>query len=437
MSFVGGLLFVILLVAICDTSTITIVDPHCTQQQQYGTASSVYNIIGSHITVSLNFTSQLPTYSCYLCDAVGIDYCNATIGNVLLSNELIFNVMTVVLTTDGEKKSGRSYNILRNDPRIVVDTPTDLSCAEPLHLIVLAFATIQNQSPMVFLTVLQGDNNNRIVCNESHLLFDDIDCSVIGPYYYYLPIDRTNCINADRTKTTLVSTSTENNRPFLYWYKESFSISPTTLDLKWCHNQIDWLDLLQQSNLSFLCGTYAPLYVALKPWYHIAIEYTTARLNMIRNPNPSMTRTMSMTRDYLERTCLFRDTTTERMNDTIFGSLYDKLSEFNRGNNRDEISWCREIAISLNRTDMDEGLIPYYLALYKEWYFQYFSFFILYAEDMEVKVLIALVLISIAFTIFLLSTLVVPTWMIAVHCYRRMILSRFEKNPEPVHFYEL
>ncbi len=429
--------FILFILFCIAAGNISIVDPHCPLDSayQYGTASMTHDLLGSSISFNLNFTPQIrPTYSCYLCDAAGREYCNATLNNVLLSNELSFNMMTAMITGDNRVFT-RTYNIQRNKPSIILDRPTGFSCTDSLRLVVLLFATVQTPSPMVFLTSLRESNGlYNMTCDDSHLLFEDVDCSVIGPYYYYIPMDSSNCI-ATNTVTESLTPSTE-NKPLLYWYKESLKHNTMMNEGKWCG--IDWFTLLQQSNVSFLCGAYAPLYVDLKPWYRVALEYVAARFNMERqgiNSTPiEIIQTMTIANAYLERSCSLRDTA-EKITDTVFASLFITLNRYNEYGFSSKSQWCSEISSYLGKTDMDEDLIPYYLVLYREWYFEYFIFFIMHSKDMWTNVLISIVLLAIAVSIFVLVALIAPLWIIIVECYRRIAMKKYETKLHSNHQY--
>lgn len=413
------------------SAAIIVSDPHCSPNiNQYGTASISYDILARYITVSLDMTNVGDTYSCYLCETIGPEYCNSSSNNVALSDELSFNVLARII--GGPTQSYDTGGVA--NPLIKIETPVGYSCKEPLQLILVAFASIQRPTPFIFLVTLMDAPLHKMACNDASLLFEDIDCSVIGPYYYYVSIETPNCIRegpVDIVQPVLT------NKPLLYWYNEVIrsDIPPNLIQLSLCGS--DWYNLLIQSNLSYQCGDYASFYVSVKPWYLLAFEYIATRLNLANNePSPVLSKLYAVTRDVLENTCSLGRVTEEAINDTVFGVLYDSLNAFNRMNDSDGFGWCDAIRDSplLNGTDLDDGFIPFYVSLYKTWYFRYASFFILYSQDMEIKVIVALVLLGIASTVFLISLTVVPLWMIIVRCWRacQARYSRYEKVNEPV-----
>ena len=396
------------------TQHITISDPHCRYElNQYGIARLNYDILGQMLTVSFSLDTTMPLYSCYLCDSVAGDYCNATKANIDLSYDLSYNVMTLLMDA--------------RDNRIVTRQVFDLAAGErsfqlplngtnrPLRLIAILFCTVESPSALSFLTVLRDDHvTHRLACHSNALLFEDIDCDILDGNYYYIPVETPNSVV--EAPVVEIQNETINNRPLFYWYKESLASVAEMPMLRWCG--IDWHIVMSQSGLSFECGHYASLYVDIKPWYRLALEYTTARLNiaiMGTSVTSTLSETLVLANDILERTCTIRNAVAEPVNNTFFASTYAKLREFN--SDTMEGDWCREVVERLNRTDLDAGLVPYYVSLYTEWYFRYFSPFILYTKDMWPQVIIALALLSTAVGIFVFCITVVPAWLTAVHCY--------------------
>ena len=383
----------------------------------------------THVNVSLRFESLAPTYSCYLCQVVGGEYCNATLDNVALSNELAYNIMVKVL---GHSGPSALLDITHNDA-FVITLPLDKYSCEPLNLVMLVFASVAIPSPMSFLTVVRDTNESvqRIACDDNVPLFDDIDCSVVGPYYYYVPLTTPNCI-AEANSSLVPIIKGGDPKPPLYWYSETLANRlPSDVPIVLCGN-LDTVTLLRGSNLSYRCGQYASLYVALRPWYALAIQYIVAQLNMRRQnvtqPVESVAQALILAHDTLERTCLLRNTE-DAINNTVLAPLYNRLLAYNGDDRRDD-TWCEAISEVHNRSDLDDGFIPYYLSLYKEWYFRYFSFFILYSHDMALKVMIALALLSVACGIFLCSITIAPLWILVVHCCRHIVASRRRRESQ-------
>lgn len=438
------LLLYVLLVAQYNEASIIIADPHCSLalNNHYGSASLSYDMMRTHINVSMQFESNKTAYACYLCDAIGIEYCDSSNkSTILLSTELAFNVMTMITTEGGQKRLKRVYDV--DNGSFTIDIPVSFSsCDESLMLFIGVFASTQKPDAMIFLTVLRedtGEKVNRIPCNDSDLLFDDIDCSVVGPFNYYVLLETPNCIANRLEETNIIISPSYNNNPSLYWYKESLSqaLAPSLLSLEWCG--INWLTILRQSDISYRCGRFAYLYVDLDPWYNLAIEYISARLNMVYFDSSIETTILLLADDNLERTCHLRQTA-EHMNNTVFASLYRQLLLFNHGDvgveKKEE--WCQEIEGLLNRSDMDEGHVPFYVTLYREWFFPYFSFFILYTTEMKIHVLIALTLLSIVALLFLFFAIVAPIWICCMRCYYMMdIRKRRLSAMEPILYDEL
>lgn len=392
-------------------------DPYCVHgMNQYGNASFNYDILGQSLNLTFKVDLMTPLYSCYLCRSVSGDYCNATTANIDLSYDLAFNVMTLLMRTNDSVVLDRQVFDLPSDQLSLQLSLNGTS--EPLRLIVILFCTIERPSPLSFLTMLRDRNDrHRLVCDNDALLFEDIDCSVLDGYYYYIPLDLSNSITGGPILWPPPPPSQQNaNRPLFYWYKESIVSPVEIVPLQWCG--LDWVTLLSKSGLSYKCGNYAHLYVDIKPWYQLALEYTVARLN-IASTNASIDRhlgeTLLLANEILERTCLVRNDVSEPINNTIFASTYTVLRDFNTYSMDRE--WCLEVSASLNRTDMDAGLVPFYVSLYSGWYFRYFSPFILYSSEMWHHVIIAIAFLGTAATIFVFCITVLPIWFAGLYCY--------------------
>lgn len=395
------------------TGNIVISDPHCpVTMTPYGSATISYDIIRSSINVTILFDTQSDTYSCYLCDTIGSDYCNASGDNIRLSNELSYNVYA--LFTQNNKTL--SFDVSHATPSVIIDVPRDIPCDQPLNLVLVAFVEVRQPSLMIFLVTLQEEGNNQIGCQDDALLFADFDCSVIGPNYHYITIDTSNCIWPSPYVETIpsnISVSFDD----LYWYSEALTdnLGSVPLTLTFC--SLGWLDILRESQLSYQCGDYASYYVATKPWYTLFIAYTSTRLNTINDCPSHIKPYLLLTYDTLERDCRVRDSTEEEINNTVYADLYHVLQGFNTENSLTH-EWCDTIRESLNKTDLDEGFIPLYVSLYKKWYFRYASLLIMYSDDMEIKFIVVLVLLAIASTVFLCALTVLPLWMVLVRCYK-------------------
>lgn len=414
-----------------------IADPHCpdtaSSNLYYGQASFSVDMTMSRLNVSLKFASPVPTHSCYLCQVVGGDYCNATLNNVALSNELAFNVMVALV---GHSGAPILLDITDGNTFAISVTRNAYSCG-PIDLVMIVFASTSTPTPMSFLTVVRDLNasTQRIPCDDNVPLFDEIDCSVVGPYYYYVSIASSNCIAESNASLVPRNNNSHqrDNKPLLYWYSEAVAERlpmDVLRSIVLCGN-LDANTLLRESNLSYQCGQYASLYMTLRPWYALALQYVTVKLNTWREnvtmPDGHIMRAMFLSYDTLERTCLLRHTE-ESINNTILASLYDVLVAYNSDQRQD--AWCETISNAYNRTDLDDGFIPYYLTLYKEWYFRYFSFFVLYSHDMALKVVIALALLSVACGIFICSLTIAPMWIMIVHCCRRIMTAKRRRELE-------
>lgn len=405
------LLILLFTLSFIVTGDIVISDPHCPVTViPYGTASISYDIIRSAINVTLFFDTQGIVYSCYLCDTIGIDYCNASNGNIELSSELSYNVYALFT----QNNQTLSFDVSPASSSLIIDVPHDIPCDQPLSLVLVAFVKVRQPSPMIFLVTLQeGGEINQIVCRDDALLFTDIDCSVIGPYYHYVKIETPNCIWPSPYVEIHRDNISISSNDDLYWYNEALTdnLQSVPLTLSFC--SLGWLDILRESQLSYQCGDYASYYVATKPWYALFIAYTTTRLNTIDDCPSYIKPTLVLAYDTLERDCRLRDSTEEEINNTIYADLYYAL----HGSNSDT-QWCDAIKATLNKTDLDEGFIPLYVSLYKKWYFRYASLLIMYSEDMEIKFIVVLALLAIASTVFLCALTIVPLWMALVRCYK-------------------
>ena len=273
------LILLLLTLSFIVTGDIVISDPHCPVTViPYGTASVSYDIIRSAINVTLIFGTQGIVYSCYLCDTIGIDYCNASSSNIELSSELSYNVYALFT----QNNQTLSFDVSPASSSVIIDVPRDIPCDQPLSLVLVAFVKVREPSPMIFLVTLQeGGETNQIVCRDDALLFTDIDCSVIGPYYHYVTIETPNCIwpipYAEIPRDNISVSSNDD----MYWYNEALTdnLQSVPLTLSFC--SLGWLDILRESQLSYQCGDYASYYVATKPWYALFIAYTITRLNTI------------------------------------------------------------------------------------------------------------------------------------------------------------
>ena len=374
------------------------------------------------LMLSVDF-STLPAYSCYMCELNSTRstpslYCVSAV-NVSIDTSLAVNLVMI-------GTGNASFPLHQNPMQYTFTLPpaggiyplaqmgVDLGrtdCASPLSLIVMPFVTVAGQ-PIDMLAMVAGNDN--LQCSDTLPLFETLKCSTIGNRYSVITLETPNCI----THNVVAPSSYDPPRGHspLYWAIQyltpSVSIHNGGGEGRLCGRP--WSFWFQNSNMSMYCGRFASLYVAQRPWYRMALIAMATALDR----NNAIDGTLLLAFDALERSCSVRDSMGGPMDNTYFDRLYTRLSSVGWYDENVTLQ-CQQLALLMQTQDFDAPYMPLYFFLYKTWYFQYFSHFILYnAGDMRTGAIAFSVFLALSLAFFVLFVLVVPVWMTSVYCYR-------------------
>lgn len=431
--------------------------PECINNTPNQYASIVLNtdIIRENISIVIDFLN-LPIYSCYLCDKIGGNrYCNNTINpnDIGLSKDLSFNVMSIAVkeTDEFPVNIDNNFMITTNNkisiPLSKLTLQKEIDCNQDIKMIIVVFIILKYPVQRNIITIANNERDyptQKMKCNQSDKIFRLLDCSVIGEHYYYITYKTPSCISNRKEiqKNNTYDNTSYNIYTSLYWYKEALN-GVYHIDVTDRNENIicgkDWLTILKNSNMTMYCGDNSYLYVKMKPWYKLAIQVITTKLNIkyaISDENDRFEinkligMDLMLAYDTLDRTCKEKDTIEINIENTFYNEVYKKLSLFNGeydGKNNDTINICNDIMFILNKTgsELDTGFIPRYVYFFNSWYFYYFQYLFLYTTDIETASIVFIIFMSLSCTFYVIMLFIVPIWLyIANYCKKRRDLAK-------------
>jgi hypothetical protein len=341
----------------------------------------------------------------------------------------------------------------------------DCSNTEKLYFIVMVTLTIDDRYNFFAATLPSEEDgmeidvdkayNASLTCNDAtgHFPFSHIGCTIMGSRYYYLTHERASCLGPRAPKATNSNNSNtvcKRRRALLYWYNRALdggkgdikasSVDKTTTDVETMLKDTEPLcnqslyQILHHSNASLYCGSnnMAHQYVAMNAWLELALQWITMRLNFISCGimiDETIIMDYLLAMDTLERGCATRATSLANvhMNQTVMNELYQRIARYNQDSliGGDMIAHhmqCLVLAETLGfegLKEMEHGFLPIYLDRYKDWYFPFASFFILYdVADMRMLTIIFSVFFVFCAGVFTTFLLIWPI-TICVDKYRR------------------
>ena len=403
---------------------------------------AMINITSDMMAETLTFTMDLlsmPLFSCRACD-LSPSYCGHTLqpSQVIEADDVQFNFRIVAIQTETGQafptnvntsighfnwNTGRIELSMLDDLQLTQirettpsgDTETVLNyCDQQLQFIIVLYITVELPSPRDLLSVVhKADNSLPILCNATQEFFDDIDCSGNTLQFYAVPFTPQACFHlytpsSESLYSTLPNFTIHSS---LYWYNTFLTqpqMSPFITPL--CGYNVS--DLMLMSNLYHVkCDNLlARSLLVLTPWYQLALELFTLRLNLeqsglsLSDPTlASVSFAAALATDLLGRNCAQKNTLLfwASPSYTNFQTMITLISTYNTitGNNSNtgDDTLCTSLAqyfASIPSMAPVEPVAP--------WYFKVFGLFLYPDDNMERK---ALAILSI-FTLLPLSVLV-------------------------------
>lgn len=497
----------------CDFTKLSILPHNHTMNNQLGYINIDYDIIRDNITFDIVFYNT-DIRSCYLCDHFdNVLYCNESLKEqyISLSNSLSYNMITIAIQEDDiyfpiniSNSVNYQFKMNRNTNQLIIPTKklfynnmyNDNDCSKSLYLIILPIIKISFPLNTDFLSIVYDKehiNDYTQQCNRSKKIFKNIDCSITGgENYHYIKLETPNCVAMKQHTNTIINYyNIDDIRPYLKesiiytsfdWYKEYYTIEEDIDNEMICGE--NWLTLLKRMNLeSFYCGKYAMIYVKMKPWYKLALQVITTKLNirftLSDNDHFIMIQNIGLYLllgyESLERGCLIKDSLDIDIEYTYFYNVYNKLRIFNNdfnditnntipvidkniSNNETNNTYNNETEKERNGTIDNEGrkqqhyntrvddfciimkdimnkttdesindnplFLPSYLSYYDKWYFSFplFRYLIFYITPIGMgnSVIILLSFIALCTIFLFITTFILPSYMFLSSLYRRL-----------------